>query len=73
MAEQLKMQELSDLEAEKNRLMRRVEDQVILTKQLKGIIVEYARQVGCTLPSDPAAEKDEQRRFVDSNETDTES
>lgn len=57
MAEQLRMQELSDLEMEKNRLMRRVEDQVILTKQLKDIIVEYARQVGCTLPRDPAEEK----------------
>nr|XP_012225206.1 PREDICTED: optic atrophy 3 protein homolog [Linepithema humile] len=59
MAEQLKMQELSDLEAEKNRLMRRVENQVILTKQLKGIIVEYARQVGCTLPGDPTEKKGE--------------
>jgi len=63
MAEQLKMQELGDLETEKNQLMRRVEDQVILTKQLKDIIVEYARQVGCTLPGvlyrDPIEEKGE--------------
>ncbi|XP_011694575.1 PREDICTED: optic atrophy 3 protein homolog isoform X2 [Wasmannia auropunctata] len=46
--EQLKEQELNDLEAEKDQLMRRVEDQVILTKQLKDIIVEYSRQVGST-------------------------
>jgi len=59
MAEQQKMQELSDLETEKNRLMRRVENHVILTKQLKGIVVEYARQVGCTLPGDPVEEKSE--------------
>ncbi|XP_072745268.1 uncharacterized protein [Anoplolepis gracilipes] len=52
-AEQLKIQELNDLEVEKNRLMRRVEDQVILTKRLKDIIVEYSKQVGCTLPRDP--------------------
>ncbi|KYQ59880.1 Optic atrophy 3 protein like protein [Trachymyrmex zeteki] len=52
-SEQLKIQELNDLEAKKDRLMQRVKDQVILTKQLKEIIVEYSRQVGCTLPSDP--------------------
>ncbi|KAL6265024.1 hypothetical protein P5V15_005115 [Pogonomyrmex californicus] len=57
-AEQLKIQELNDLEVEKDRLMRRVEDQVILTKRLKDIIVEYSRQVGCTLPKDP--EEDEE-------------
>lgn len=59
MAEQLKVQELSNLEAEKNRLMQRVEEHVILTKQLKDIIVEYARQIGCTLPGYPVEEKDE--------------
>ncbi|CAL1684620.1 unnamed protein product [Lasius platythorax] len=52
-AEQLRIQEFNDLEVEKNRLMRRIEDQMILTKQLKDIIVEYSRQVGCTLPRDP--------------------
>lgn len=57
--EELKIQELNDLEMEKNRLMRRVEDQVILTKRLKEIIVEYSRQVGCTLPSEPGEEKGE--------------
>ncbi|XP_050462177.1 putative OPA3-like protein CG13603 [Cataglyphis hispanica] len=51
--EQLRIQDLNYLEAEKNQLMRRVEDQVILTKRLKDIIVEYSRQVGCTLPRDP--------------------
>lgn len=57
--EQLRIRELTDLEMEKDRLMRRVEDQVILTKRLKDIIVEYSRKVGCTLPSDPEQEKDE--------------
>ncbi|KYN12599.1 hypothetical protein ALC57_15326 [Trachymyrmex cornetzi] len=52
-AEQLKIQELNDLEAKKDRLIQQVKDQVILTKRLKEIIVEYSRQVGCTLPSDP--------------------
>ncbi|XP_018403928.1 PREDICTED: putative OPA3-like protein CG13603 [Cyphomyrmex costatus] len=52
-AEQLKIQELNDLEVKKDRLIRQVKDQVILTKQLKEIIVEYSRQVGCTLPSSP--------------------
>ncbi|XP_029658954.1 putative OPA3-like protein CG13603 [Formica exsecta] len=52
-AEQLRIQDFNDLEAEKDRLMRRVKDQVILTKQLKDIIVEYSRQVGCTLLRDP--------------------
>lgn len=58
-AEQLRNQELNDLEAKKDRLMRQVEDQVILTKRLKDIIVEYSGQVGCTLPSDPEEEKGE--------------
>ncbi|KAL6447626.1 hypothetical protein ACFW04_000068 [Cataglyphis niger] len=52
-AEQLRIQDLNNSEAEKNQLMRRVEDQVILTKRLKDIIVEYSRQVGYTLPRDP--------------------
>lgn len=47
------MQELDDLETERNRLTRRMEDQVILTKRLKDIVAEYSRQVGCTLPRDP--------------------
>ncbi|KYN43422.1 hypothetical protein ALC56_02148 [Trachymyrmex septentrionalis] len=51
--EQLKIQEFNDLEAKKDRLIQQVADQVILTKRLKEIIVEYSRQVGCTLPSDP--------------------
>lgn len=51
--EQRKMQEFNDLETEKNRLMRRMEDQVILTKRLKEVVAEYSRQVGCTLPRDP--------------------
>jgi len=50
--EQLRIQELNDLEMEKDWLMQRVEDQVILTKRLKDIIVEYSRKVGCTLPSE---------------------
>ncbi|XP_011861725.1 PREDICTED: optic atrophy 3 protein homolog [Vollenhovia emeryi] len=58
-AEQLRIQELNDLEMEKDRLMRRVEDQVILTKRLKDITVEYSRKVGCTLPSEPEEEKGE--------------
>ncbi|EZA46885.1 hypothetical protein DMN91_004891 [Ooceraea biroi] len=57
-AEQTRIQQLKDLEAEKNRLMQRVEHQVILTKQLKEVIVEYARQVGCTLPSDPSGNRE---------------
>lgn len=52
-AEQLRIQDLNDSEAETNRLMRQVEDQVILTKRLEDIIVEYSRQVGCMLPRDP--------------------
>ncbi|XP_011156005.1 putative OPA3-like protein CG13603 [Solenopsis invicta] len=58
-AEQLKIQKLNDLETEKNRLMQRVQDQVILAKQLKDFIVNYSKQVGCTLPSDPEEEKSE--------------
>jgi len=57
--EQLRIQELNDLEVKKDRLMRQVEDQVISTKRLKDIIVEYSKQVGCTLPSDPEKEKGE--------------
>ncbi|KYM82481.1 hypothetical protein ALC53_06971 [Atta colombica] len=52
-AEQLKIQEFNDLEMKKDQLIQQVKDQVILTKRLKEIIVEYSRQVGCTLPSDP--------------------
>ncbi|XP_071567309.1 optic atrophy 3 protein homolog [Temnothorax nylanderi] len=55
--EQLRAQQFNDLEMEKDRLMRRVEDQVILTKRLKDIIVEYSRKVECTLPRDPEEEK----------------
>ncbi|KAG5345869.1 OPA3 protein, partial [Acromyrmex heyeri] len=57
-AEELKSQEFNDIKAKKDRLMQQVKDQVILTKRLKEIIVEYSRQVGCTLPSEPE-EKDE--------------
>lgn len=51
--EQQRIREFNDLEAEKNRLMRRVEDQVVLTRQLKDIVAEYSRRVECTLPDDP--------------------
>ncbi|XP_011049979.1 PREDICTED: putative OPA3-like protein CG13602 [Acromyrmex echinatior] len=52
-AEELQIQEFNDIKAKKDRLMQQVKDQVILTKRLKEIIVEYSRQVGCTLPSEP--------------------
>jgi len=56
--EKIKSQEFRDLEEEKDRLMRRMEHQVLLTKQLKEIIEEYAKQVGCALPTEPRAEED---------------
>jgi len=52
-SEKIRVQEFKELEEEKNRLMERVERQVLLTKQLKEIIEEYAKQVGCALPRDP--------------------
>jgi len=58
-AEQLKIQEFNDLEMKKDQLIQQVKDQVILTKRLKEIIVEYSRQVGCTLPSENPEEKGE--------------
>jgi len=53
-----KTEQLRNLENEKNILMERLEHQILMTKQLREIIEDYAKQVGCTLPKGPEADED---------------